>query len=160
MGVSNISFIGEGGLSFDRLMSNRGRALRTRVEEMKPDVLVLVIGANDLDSESRPSVCDVIVRLLTTLDWIQTLETKTLIMPLFKRSTKPRQGRHKGRGDYNEVLNEFNQVTKFYLDNTERAGVGRFLRVEDKDLIDDVHLTDQGYGRLLLTIKGSLHKAI
>ena len=144
---TTVSFVGAGGMSFAQFMSSRGTDMQNRVRDEKPDITVLVMGANDLDQPTGPAVATVIESALAVIQWLHSIGSTVAVMPLFLRRKGFRGGKHPGRGDYADMYENFNSFLSETLQSSGCAAYGRFVPLTEGDLQDDgVHLNDHGMG--------------
>ena len=160
--IGEMKLMGFSGLGAKTFMSDQ--YIQDKVRAYSPDIVVIVLGGNDLDQHSAPDMFEVLDNIIEVVRWHKgEFNCSIAVMKLFKRQW-PRKGkyakRYPGRKDYNDLLWTFNAMLTNEMEVHDLGITGKFLNVwSPSHFIDDVHLTLAMYSKLFRKIKDAAFKA-
>jgi len=159
--IEDVHWLGKSGLTAERLADNNDSLSITWREELmriQPDVIVLILGSNDLDTPvlgkgSMGEVDQVLHWMGKVVEWIRPLTRQLVLMPLlpriFPRTTACNfRKKYPGRPDYMHLR----WLLNMRLRELPISRFGISIENVEKFMSDDVHFTDQGYRILLKRI--------
>lgn len=140
-----ITWWGKSGMSISWLLSPKAEDFKNALLNARPQIAVLILGSNDLDSYESPSAEQVAAQFKLVVTWLYEVVgvRRVVAMPLFCRREGPRISRwrfkYPGRRNYNEVHHHFNSLLHDLYPPVE---VGRYLPIDNSDLLpnDDCHM--------------------
>ena len=146
-----VSYIGVGGLTVKNAIWQINS-----IEDLKPDAVILDLGANDLDNREEPDARFVAADIVEFSNWL-LLHTKLVYIVASYHRSRPR------RADYEDVLPVFNNtlrricrgLTNVYFwphRNMTQEWQG-FMKT------DGVHLNTEGLHRYYRSIRGAVLNA-
>jgi hypothetical protein len=159
-GAVNVKFFVEGGLTVQRLLRPSGHWILDELHDFRPDVVLVMLGDNDLCSESVDSVLFEFERLMSALRERVSVDRFVFFSCLKRRSGRRYNVYNKKVFDLHCRMSEWKMRPGVLYYNHTRPCFSLTKPTKDIFERDQTHLVAWGYKQLFISVRYGLRSTL